>query len=75
MVNKKEYKKFMRLTHKVMRETLEKMDRLNDVFYLSDEEMKEMIGLSDTITVIGRHFYGRDFSLRERRILIEMYRG
>lgn len=74
-MNKREYKKFMGCTRKVMRDTFAKMDRINQIFCWSDEDVEEAIRLSDTITAFGKQFYGREFSLSERRIFMDMYRG
>ena len=75
MVNKREYKHFMSLTRREMRDDIiGRMLSLGDEFYMSDEDMDEMEKLSQNITALGTQFYGRAFSLSERRKFIDMYR-
>lgn len=75
-MNRNEYRRFMACTRKVMRNTLERLSELTSEFCLTDEMLRESIGLCDTITALSRLFYGREeISLVERRAFENMYRG
>ena len=74
MVNRAEYKDFMRCSRSTMRSTLNRVRELSNAFMWSDEETEEAIGCVDTITAFAWQFYGYRPSLPERRIFTDMYR-